>query len=142
VLWLAALWQLPLCVLQADDPPVSEPPVVDVVVTGNRAPEEINQHRPTALLRFHRDDWGTSARVRGSAQLGRVYFGDGEQDAAEGDGDKRIDAPALVTGDLRIEQTLGKQLELFAGVDNLLGAGDLYTALRPRTYYAGLSGHY
>jgi outer membrane receptor for ferrienterochelin and colicins len=104
--------------------------------------EGVARHRPTTLLRFHREDWGTSLRLRGSLLLGRVYFGDGEQSAAEGDGDKRIDAPALVTGDVRIEQVVAEHFEAFVGVDNLLGAADIYTALRPRTFYAGLSGHY
>ncbi|HET8940134.1 MAG TPA: TonB-dependent receptor [Polyangiales bacterium] len=108
----------------------------------DRPLEGIARHRPTAVLRFHRDDWGTTARVRGSAQLGRVYFGDGTRDVAERDSDQRIDAKALLTADMRLEKTLGDYLEVFAGIDNLLGAGDTYTALRPRTYYAGLSGHY
>jgi hypothetical protein len=94
------------------------------------------------MLRFHNDAWGTTARMRGSLQLGRVYYNDDEQSAAGSDGEQRIDAPALATGDLRLEQTLGAQLELFVGVDNLFGASDDYTAFRPRTFYSGLSAHY
>jgi outer membrane receptor for ferrienterochelin and colicins len=108
----------------------------------DRPLEGVAKHRPTAMLRFHNDAWGTTARMRGSLQLGRVYYNDDEQSAAGSDGEQRIDAPALATGDLRLEQTLGAQLELFVGVDNLFGASDDYTAFRPRTFYSGLSAHY
>jgi len=111
-------------------------------VERSRPLEGVARHRSTAVLRLHHPQWGTTARLRGSVQLGRVYFGDGGREAGERDGDERIDAPALVTGDVRIEQALGQHVAAFAGVDNLLGASDAFTTLRPRTYYTGLSGQY
>jgi outer membrane receptor for ferrienterochelin and colicins len=112
----------------------------------DRPLEGVARHRPTAMLRFHHDAWGTSARVRGSILLGRIYYGDAEElattVAAEAASERRVDAPALATGDVRIEQSLGKNVEVFVGIDNIFDAADTYTTLRPRTFYAGLSGHY
>ena len=113
----------------------------------DRPLEGMARHRPTAMLRFHHDAWGLSARLRGSIMLGRIYYGDNEEDAAvaqgaDEDAERRIAAPALATGDARIEQALGQLIEVFVGIDNIFDAADTYTALRPRTFYAGLSGHY
>jgi outer membrane receptor for ferrienterochelin and colicins len=108
----------------------------------DRPLEGVARHRPTAMLRFHHDAWGTSARVRGSLALGRIYYGDTDEEAAETDGERRVDAPTLATGDLRVEQALGANFEVFVGVDNIFDAADTYTTMRPRTFYAGLSGHY
>jgi len=113
----------------------------------DRPLEGVARHRPTAMLRFHHDAWGLSARVRGSVMLGRTYFGDEEEDAstmgnADEIGERRIDAGPLATGDARVEQALGEHVEVFIGIDNIFDAADTYTVLRPRTFYAGLSGHY
>jgi outer membrane receptor for ferrienterochelin and colicins len=108
----------------------------------DRPLENIARHRPTTMLRFHRDDWGTSARFRGSVQIGRVYFGDSTELVTEAANERRIDADALVTGDIRVEQDLGEYLQVFVGVDNLASASDTYTTLRPRTFYLGVSGDY
>jgi hypothetical protein len=84
--------------------------------------------------------------VRGSILLGRIYYGEVEDVAttvaAEDANERRVDAPALATGDVRVEQALGKNVEVFVGIDNIFDAADTYTTLRPRTFYAGLSGHY
>jgi outer membrane receptor for ferrienterochelin and colicins len=112
----------------------------------DRPLEGVARHRPTAMLRFHHDEWGTSARMRGSVLLGRIYYGDVEEAATTAAGEdaseRRVDAPALATGDVRVEQALGKNVEVFVGIDNIFDAADTYATLRPRTFYAGLSGHY
>lgn len=113
----------------------------------DRPLEGIARHRPTAMLRFQHEPWGLRARARGSLLIGRVYFGESEEDGNTVLGEDpaselRIDTPVLATADMRVEKALGQHLEVFAGIDNLFDAADRYTVLRPRTFYAGLSGHY
>ena len=49
---------------------------------------------------------------------------------------------ALVRADARIEQRIGKHVELFLGVDNIADASDAFSQLKPRTYYGGARGRY
>jgi outer membrane receptor for ferrienterochelin and colicins len=96
------------------------------------------RHRPTAMLRLVHPKWQLSGLVRASAELGRRYFVDDD-----GDGVEELEKPgALVRADARIEQRIGKHVELFLGVDNIADARDAFTNLRPRTYYGGARGRY
>jgi outer membrane receptor for ferrienterochelin and colicins len=108
----------------------------------DRPLEAVARHRPTAMVRVQHPSWKTALRFRGSMLLGRVFYGDTADTLTDSADEQRIDAPALVTGDIRVEQALGDYLDAFIGIDNLASASDTYTTLRPRTYYAGLSGHY
>jgi outer membrane receptor for ferrienterochelin and colicins len=56
-----------------------------------------------------------------------------------GGGGDRVDAPPYALMDARLEQPLANELRLFAGVENLLDAGDpRYLPTPPRLIYAGL----
>jgi hypothetical protein len=43
---------------------------------------------------------------------------------------------------LRLFKRFTRHLEIFAGVDNLLDAGDRFSVLRPFTVYGGARGRY
>ena len=94
-------------------------------------------HRGTLALTLAHPGWGLSGTARAEAVgVTRFYLdldGDGAEDLVEAD-------PYLDLG-LRLQQRLWRRrLTLFAGVDNLLDAGDaLYVHLVPRTLYGGLT---
>jgi len=94
----------------------------------------------TAGLLFSRARWGTSLRVRSSI-IGRRNF------YADLDGDEIEDtqrADPFVTLDLRLAQELvAGHVQAFAGVENLLDAGDATTnPIAPRSFYGGVTVRY
>lgn len=54
----------------------------------------------------------------------------------------RRSLPGYASMDIRVAKTLFRFLELYAGADNLLNAGDVDTPLRPLSIYAGATGRY
>jgi len=94
-------------------------------------------HRANAALSLAHAGWGLSGNLRGSvAGTTRFYFD------ADGDGSEDIvDTDPYVVIDARLQQRiLRKRLALFAGVDNVLNAGDaIYIHLDPRLIYGGFT---
>lgn len=97
------------------------------------------RHSGTAGVRYRRPASGTSLRIR-SAILGhRPFFADTDDDGVE----EEQPSPAFATVDLRIAQRFFGHAQAFAGIENLLGAGNATdTPLQPRTYYGGLTIRY
>ncbi|MCB9656809.1 MAG: TonB-dependent receptor [Sandaracinaceae bacterium] len=91
------------------------------------------RHRGTFRVRYAVPGTGFSAVVRGSVVGERPFY---ETDAS-GDTQEVRDDPYLSL-DARVEQTLGDYVAVFAGADNLAGAGGRYLNIRPRGFYAGL----
>ena len=100
-------------------------------------------HRGTFTVRYAHSDSGLQASVRGSVVGERPFF---VPDPLGEDGDlMEVHAEPYTTLDLRLRQRIGQRkgrhLELFAGVDNLLDAGDAqFLPLQPRTFYGGVTG--
>lgn len=97
-------------------------------------------HSGTAGLRLARKRWGTSLRVRSAIFGTRTFFADDDGDGVE----SARTSPPFATLDLRLAQDLlADHLELFAGVDNVLDAGDaINNPIVPRSYYGGLTVRY
>lgn len=95
------------------------------------------RHRGTFRARYSHADAGFSAMVRGSLVGERPFY---ETDG-NGDDQEVMDDPYLSL-DVRLEQRVGDFVGLFAGADNLAGAGGRYLTIRPRGFYAGLSVDY
>ncbi|MCB9713877.1 MAG: TonB-dependent receptor [Myxococcales bacterium] len=97
------------------------------------------RHSGTAGLRYHRPASGTTVRVRSSILGTRPFFVDTDDDGV----DEQQRSPAFATIDVRLSQRLFHHVQLFAGVENLLDAGNATdTPLQPRTYYGGLDLRY
>jgi outer membrane receptor for ferrienterochelin and colicins len=97
------------------------------------------RHVGTAGLDLFRRRWGTGLRARGAIFGARTFW-------VETD-----DAPATarrtpVYGSLDVrafQRMFSDHLEVFAGVDNVLDAGDASDLpIPPRTYYAGITARY
>jgi hypothetical protein len=88
-------------------------------------------------VRWRHARWGTSAQLRGAVQGRQFYYSDSDGDGVE----EPIRIAPYASADLRVAQEiLGGRLTVFAGVDNLLDAGDAaYLPLIPRLFYGGLS---
>jgi outer membrane receptor for ferrienterochelin and colicins len=95
------------------------------------------KHRVTLGARFAWPAWQLELTTRAAVAIGRVYFVE-QQDGSEA----RVTPAAQAQLDARVAKHFGRYLEVFAGVDNLLDAGDSYAALRPFTLYAGARGRY
>jgi outer membrane receptor for ferrienterochelin and colicins len=96
------------------------------------------RHRITASARLAYAPWDLSFVVRGAVNVDRQYFLD-----EDGDGvDEAITPDPLAQVDLRLAKRFSRHLELFAGIDNLVDAGDAFTVLRPFTVYGGARGRY
>ena len=82
--------------------------------------------------------WEISFVARGALMLDRVFYVDEDGDGLE----EEIFGEPVAQVDLRLAKRFTRHLELFVGVDNLLDAGDTFTALRPFTVYGGARGRY
>jgi outer membrane receptor for ferrienterochelin and colicins len=93
-------------------------------------------HQAHARVRWRHPRSGTSAQLRGAVHGRQRYYVDADGDAV----DEPVTVRAYASVDLRVAQdVLGGRFSLFAGVDNLLDAGDAaYLPLVPRLYYGGL----
>ena len=97
------------------------------------------RHSGTADLRYRRPASGTSFRIRSSIQGRRPFFADIDDDGVE----EEQPSPAFATVDLRLSQRFFRYAQAFAGIENLLNAGNATdTPLQPRTYYAGVTVRY
>jgi len=95
------------------------------------------RHRWTTATRIAHPAWELELGVRAALLLGRTFY------VADESGDEEeVVAPAQAQLDLRVAKHFTRHLELFAGVDNLLDAGDRYSGMRPATFYGGLRGRY
>lgn len=95
-------------------------------------------HRATTRLSSHVASLGLTFNFRGSLALLRPYFedpdGDGTQELIYGD--------PLFEADLSVTKSFSRHFELYAGINNLANAGDIYAAITPRQGYAGVRGSY
>ncbi|MEX1362971.1 MAG: TonB-dependent receptor [Nannocystaceae bacterium] len=97
------------------------------------------RHSGTAGLRFHRPASGTTVRVRSTILGERSFFIDTDDDGIE----QELRSDAFATVDLRVSQRLFRYAQLFAGIENLLDAGNATdNPLQPRTFYGGLNLRY
>ena len=93
----------------------------------------------TVGLRYFRAAWGTGLRVRSTIIGKRAFFTDTDDDDIE----EQIDSPAFATVDLRLSQRFVQYVQVFAGIENILDAGNATdNPLQPRTYYGGLTVRY
>lgn len=96
------------------------------------------RHRVTLAARLAYEPWEISFVARGALMLDRVFYVDEDGDGLE----EEIFGEPVAQVDLRLAKRFTRHLELFVGVDNLLDAGDTFTALRPFTVYGGARGRY
>ncbi|MBL4687900.1 MAG: TonB-dependent receptor, partial [Nannocystaceae bacterium] len=97
------------------------------------------RHSGTAGLRYLRPVSGTGLRVRSSILGRRSFFSDTDDDGV----DEERRSPAFVTLDVRASQRLFTYVQVFAGIENLLDAGNpTDNPLQPRTYYGGVTVRY
>ena len=93
----------------------------------------------TAGLRFHREAWGTSLRVRSAIYGARSFFADTDDDDIEEE--QRSDP--FATMDIRLSQRFVEYVQVFVGVENVLDAGNPSdNPLTPRSFYGGVTVRY
>ena len=92
-------------------------------------------HRVTLEAQGHQLPGGLDATLRAAWSAAQVYYGGADDDGAI----ELVTAPAFTTLGLRLGRGFGPGAEVYAGVDNLLDAGDpTYNRLSPRLVYLGL----
>ncbi len=97
------------------------------------------RHRGTAGVRFHRDAWGTTLRVRTAVTGARTFFIDTNDDEVL----EPLNSAPFATLDARLAQTFTRFVEAYVGVDNILDAGNASdNPLVPRSYYGGITVRY
>lgn len=98
--------------------------------------------RAAAYLQLTHPSWGIVLVARGSLSIGRTFYVSDAGLDAMNTAERAVVPKPLTQLSLRAAKEFGRALELFAGVDNLLYAGDAYTALRPLVVYGGARGRY
>lgn len=95
-------------------------------------------HQAHARIRGRIARSGTTLQLRAALQGQQFYYGSGE---VEGDDGDVVRVAPYASVDLRAAQeALGGRVTFFAGVDNLLDAGNASTLpLMPRLFYGGVS---
>lgn len=96
------------------------------------------RHRFTLAARFAYEPWEIELVTRAALLVDRVFYVDADGDGTENE----VYPDPLAQIDLRLAKRFTRHFELFAGIDNLLDAGDAYTVLRPFTVYGGARGRY
>ncbi|WP_053236180.1 TonB-dependent receptor plug domain-containing protein [Sandaracinus amylolyticus] len=96
----------------------------------DRALEGRAAHRITLSATFDHREWDLGATARCALTGERPFYVDEEL----------IYSPWAAQLDLRIYKRFERHLEISAGIDNVLDAGDAYLPLRPRTFYGGIRG--
>lgn len=97
------------------------------------------RHAGTAGLSYSRPAWGTSIRLRSAIFGERVFYADMDGDEVE----EAQTSPAFATLDLRLGQSIFHYLQVFAGIENILDAGNATdNPLQPRTFYGGATLRY
>jgi outer membrane receptor protein involved in Fe transport len=105
--------------------------------TGRRL-EGRPRHRITVAPHFAYEPWELDFTARAALLVQRNYDIDEDGDGVS----TAITATPIAQIDLRIAKSFTRHFELFAGIDNILNAGDQYTILRPFTAYGGARGRY
>lgn len=78
---------------------------------------------------------GLDGTVRAAWSAAQSYYADDDDDGVI----ELVEAPGFTSLGLRVGREIGRSYELYAGVDNLLDAGDAtYNRLAPRLVYLGL----
>jgi outer membrane receptor for ferrienterochelin and colicins len=105
-------------------------------------------HRVTASANIDHRESGLGANARFALSVDRVVFVDDDGDGVE----SRQTLAPLAQLDLRVswafleqlapDRSAHQDLEVSAGVDNVLDGGDAFLVLRPRTYWLALRGRY
>ena len=105
----------------------------------DRQLEGRSRHRVSLQVAQRVHAIGLEASARGAFNSAQPYYLD-----SDGDGTEELTlADPYVTLDARLAGDLGDNVTLFVGGENLLDAGDpQFLPLRPRRFYAGLSGSY
>jgi outer membrane receptor for ferrienterochelin and colicins len=96
-------------------------------------------HRGNFGFNYTHERTGLSGMLRGSVVSDRVFYFDqnGNDLAAP------LRAKPYVSLDVRVQKTLGRFFDVFAGVDNIANAGTVFfLPITPRIFYAGLNGRY
>ena len=103
-------------------------------LTLDRELEGRARHRGTASLGLDIEPSDTQLTSRGGFVGSRSFYSDVD------DPDATVERPAgYALVDVRLEQGIGRSVGAFAGIDNVLDAGDAeLTPLLPRFYYAGV----
>lgn len=96
------------------------------------------RHRFTLSAQLKHDPWEIGFVARAALSVDRVYYLDDDGDGVE----EELYADPLAQIDLRLFKRFTRHLEIFAGIDNLLDAGDRFSVLRPFTVYGGARGRY
>ncbi len=96
-------------------------------------------HRGTAKISAGHRPWGLSGMTRAAVVGPKRFYVDQDADGVE----EEIATDTYINIDARVSQALGPLLQVFAGVDNLLDAGDArYLTLPPRFIYLGINGRF
>src|SRR5690606_19262405 len=78
------------------------------------------RHRFTLSAQLKYDPWEIGLVARAALSVDRVYYVDDDNDGVE----EELYADPLAQVDLRLFKRFTRHLEIFAGIDNLLDAGD------------------
>ena len=96
-------------------------------------------HKGTAKVSGGYSPWGLHGMTRAALVGEQRFYVDDNGDGQEED----VVTDPYINLDVRLSQALGSLLEIFAGIDNVLNAGDArYLPLPPRFIYVGLSGRF
>ena len=94
------------------------------------------RHRATFDLRYRYRPWKVRFTTRGALVGDRPFFVQESEETT-----RRYVAPSHALVDLRIAKKLNAKFRLFAGIENVLNAGDpTYLPIQPLTWSAGLAG--
>jgi outer membrane receptor for ferrienterochelin and colicins len=96
------------------------------------------RHRFSFGLSFTYEPWELDFVARCALQVDRIFYVDTDGDGVE----EELYGDPIAQIDLRLAKRFTRHFELFAGVDNLIDAGDAFTVLRPLTVYGGARGRY
>src|SRR5690606_38762485 len=91
-------------------------------------------HRATTRLSSHVASLGLTFNFRGSLALLRPYFEDPDGDGTQ----KTIYGAPLFEADLSVTKCIIEHFEIYAGINHLPNAGDIYAAICRRQGYAGV----
>lgn len=97
------------------------------------------QHRGTFRIGYDNRRIGFRANLRSNLVGARAFY---ESDP-DSDGMRRVEAAPYASVNARLEQTILKRYNLYAGVNNLFNAGDVqFLPIAPRTFYLGMRARY
>jgi outer membrane receptor for ferrienterochelin and colicins len=104
-----------------------------------RALDQRAPHRFNLSFGYTHEGIGLGGLTRASLVTQRPFYFDDNGDLI----DETQIAPAYVSWDVRVTKTIGRHIDVFVGVDNIMDAGDQrFLPIPPRLFYAGLNGRY